>query len=90
MAEDDRSAPTRYVDLAAYTRPELLELIGELTVMFGRLEYMVLLALKRKSGLSLARAQKLYKHYSLGAKVFGKQSCAQAGSSCRDFDSRRV
>ena len=80
------ATPTRYVDLAAYTRPELLELIGELTVMFGRLEYMVLLALKRKRGLSMTRAQEIYKHHTLGAKVFGKKPRVQDGT-CPDFES---
>jgi hypothetical protein len=39
MDETNHTTPTRYVDLAACTPREMLELIGELTVMFGGLEY---------------------------------------------------
>jgi hypothetical protein len=87
MVESTRTAPRRYIDLAAQTPTELLQLIGELTVLFGRLEYMILLTLKRKRRLTLDQAQQIYKDHSLGAKVTGKTPCKRAGEMCRDFES---
>jgi len=66
---------------------DLLALIGELTMLFGRLEHITLLALKRKNDISLESAEDIYKHYTLGAKLFGKQPCKNAGSNCREFGS---
>lgn len=77
----------RLVDLAATLPPELLQSIGELTVLFGRLEHMVLLALKRKRGISIGAAMDEYKNYSLGAKLFGKSSCKNVGTDCRNYSS---
>lgn len=89
MVETDRTTPGRYIDLAAQPPDELLKLIGELTVMFGRLEYMVRLAIKRKRNLSIAQALDFYNNYSLGAKLNGQTSCKQAGEMCRYFGSRQ-
>ncbi len=75
------------VDLA-YSMPEdLAKQIGEVTILFGRLEHMVLLAIKRLRGIPLVEAQQLYKGYSIGAKLFGKQSCTKAGGHCRNYGS---
>ena len=87
MVEPSHTPLGRYIDLAAYPPDELVELIGELTILFGRLEYMVLLAIKRKSGLPIDRALELYKDYTLGAKGTGKTPCKRAGEMCRDFGS---
>lgn len=78
-------AKTLLVDLAQKLPEEMLARIGELTVLFGRLEHMVLLAIKRQRGISLAEAQELYKSYSLGAKLFGKRVCPEVGEQCQNY-----
>jgi len=78
---------TLFVDLAEKIPDQMLVLIGELTVLFGRLEHMVLLAVKRKRGIPLREARVLYKSYSLGAKLFGKQVCRDAEEFCRNSNS---
>lgn len=79
---------SRLVDLAQMVPDKMLIAIGTLTILFGRLEYMVLLAIRRKKGISLSEAQELYKGYSLGAKLFGKNPCRDAGKNCRNYDSQ--
>jgi len=78
---------SRLVDLAQSVPEEMLVKIGELTVLLGRLEHMVLLAVKRKRGISLSDAQELYKGYSLGAKLFGKTPCRGVGDNCQNYNS---
>jgi len=75
------------VDLAQRLPDEMLVQIGELTVLFGRLEHIVLLAIKRKRGITLQEAQRLYKGYSLGAKLFGKKPCKNVGENCQNYNS---
>ncbi len=77
----------RLVDLAAKLPTELLQSIGDLTVLFGRLEHMVLLALKRKRGISIGVAMDEYKSHSLGARLFGKLPCKNAEEDCRNYGS---
>ena len=79
---------SRLVDLAQMVPEEMIISIGKLTVLFGRLEHMVLLAIKRKIGISLSEAQELYKGYSLGAKLFGKKACRDVGEKCQNYNSQ--
>jgi len=67
-------AKTQLVDLAQPLPPALYERIGELTVSFGRLEHMVLLAIKRKLEIPLEEAAQIYMNFTLGGKLFGKGS----------------
>ena len=77
---------TNLVDLAQAMPEELHRSLGELTVLFGRLEHMVLLAIKRERSISLVEAQQLYKGYSLGSKLFGKQPCKNVSTGCQNQD----
>lgn len=64
-----------YVDLAAAPPDEILRDLGIVYLMFGRIDYMVLIAIKRLRNITLAEAQALYNHYTLGARLFGKKPC---------------
>ena len=77
---------TRLIDLAEKLPPDIVQGIGLLTIMFGRLEHLMLLAIKRKRGIPLVEATKIYKHYSMGAKLNGKNPCSKAGDTCRDYN----
>lgn len=65
---------------------ELKVVLGDLMILYGRLEHMVLLAIKRKREISLKEAEKLYKGYTLGSKLNGNRPCSKAGSACRNSD----
>lgn len=67
-------AKTQLVDLAQPLSPTIYERIGELTVSFGRLEHMVLLAIKRKLNIPLEKAVEIYKNFTLGGKLHGKKN----------------
>ena len=75
------------VDLAERLPENIITVLGELTVLFGRLEHMVLLSIMRLRKIKLAEAHDLYKKYSLGAKIFGKNPCKNAGENCRNYSS---
>lgn len=62
------------VDLAEMLSEDDLKMIGQLTVLLGRLEHMILIAIKRKRGISLEQAEKIYQRYTLGNKLNGKGS----------------
>lgn len=78
------------IDLAQGMPRELIEKIGELTVMFGRLEHLVLLVIKRLRNEPLEKIQQLYESYSLGAKVSGgRKVCEGAEGLCGNQNSQQ-
>lgn len=64
----DNSKITQYVDLSVDLPDETLKKIGQLTVMFGRLEHLLLIIFMRIENMSLQEAQKQHGKKTLGEK----------------------